>query len=144
MEAMENIKVVLKGNIKAHRKRLDINQEELAERSGLSTAYIKNIERGVSWPSPESMEALAKGLSCPIEELFSDVHKPKPRTFAETLPVNRLLELLDKKLSSIPSEFIEEAAKLPGGDEVWERLTDMIKDRLEDIEAEQRQALKKT
>lgn len=58
--------------MKQARKNIGFNQEELAEKSGLSLGMIKNIERGKKWPSPASIEAIAKALKVPVSALFDE------------------------------------------------------------------------
>lgn len=123
MEPMENIKLVLTQNIKGRRKHLKINQEELAEKSGLSIGYIKNIERGISWPSPESFEALSRGLGVPIGELLNE---PAPEKVIP-LPMSEVL----RQLGSIPDEIYLLAAKIGNNkNEVWEAVAGFLEDEI--------------
>ena len=54
---------------------LRLTPEELAERTGLSATYLVRLERGLQEPRAGVLEALARGLGCPIERLF----EPRPR-----------------------------------------------------------------
>lgn len=112
MEAMENVRIVLSKNLKSRRKELEINQDELAERSGLSTTYVKNIERGVSWPSPESFEALAKGLGVSAGELLRDSFSIPEKVVG----VSKII----KKLAAIPDNVYDLAQGIPTSDKAWE------------------------
>lgn len=58
-------------NVRRLRKRAGFSQEVLADRTGLHRTYIGGIERGERNPSLENIVALADGLGCPIDELFS-------------------------------------------------------------------------
>ena len=62
---------VLAKNLKENRKRLGITQSELAERAGISTNFIAMIELRHKFPSPETLDRLAKALGIEINELFS-------------------------------------------------------------------------
>lgn len=55
------------------RKRLNISQEELGDRCGLHRTYIGAIERGEKSPTLDTVEKIAKGLSVPVCELFSEI-----------------------------------------------------------------------
>lgn len=56
--------------ITAHRKALGLTQAELAERAGISTAFIGHIERGSRIPSLATMVAIADALSTPLDALI--------------------------------------------------------------------------
>lgn len=47
-----------------------MSQEDLAEKSGVSTGQISLIETGKSAGSPETLEKLADALNCEVGELF--------------------------------------------------------------------------
>lgn len=57
--------------IRRRRRKLDISQEVLAERTELHRTYISNIERGRQNPSLENIEKLAKALNISISALFA-------------------------------------------------------------------------
>lgn len=114
MEDVETIRIILSQNLKAKRKSLKINQDELAERSRLSTTYIKNIERGVSWPSPESFEALANGLGITVEELLRD--GASAAGVPKLSPLNRVLS----GLMNIPQDVYEMIEQVEQENEAWD------------------------
>ncbi|MFJ6207348.1 helix-turn-helix domain-containing protein [Lysinibacillus sp. NPDC092081] len=57
--------------IKTLRESLNMTQEELAERSGLSRVSIGNYERGSRKPAPEALKKLSKGLNVDYMELMT-------------------------------------------------------------------------
>ncbi len=48
----------------------DVTQEQLSEKSGVSSDFISQLERGLNSPSLDTIQKLADGLGVPIEELF--------------------------------------------------------------------------
>lgn len=56
-------------NLRAERARLDISQEELAERSGVSTAAVLSYENGTYVPGADKVCALAEVLGCTPNDL---------------------------------------------------------------------------
>ncbi len=56
--------------IQKQRKRVEMTQEELAERIGISRAYIGFIEQGRNTPSLELLEKIAKAIKISLSELF--------------------------------------------------------------------------
>ena len=57
-------------NIKAVRRALGLNQEDLAEKLGLTQANISRIEASVKGPSAETLLAIADALGCDVRELM--------------------------------------------------------------------------
>ncbi len=56
--------------IQRRRKEIGYSQEELAEKIGVSRAYMGFIEQGRNAPSLEVLEKIAKHLKLPISDLF--------------------------------------------------------------------------
>lgn len=57
-------------NIKKYRKKLDLTQEELAEKTNLHRTYISSLERGRRSISLNNIEKIAKALNMKEYELF--------------------------------------------------------------------------
>ena len=62
---------VLARNLVAARKRLNLTQEQLAQRSGISRPVIAHIERQARNPSLETLARLAEALDLSIEGLLT-------------------------------------------------------------------------
>lgn len=60
-------------NVRAHRLKLEISQEELGFRSGLDRTYISGIERGTRNISLTAIVSVAKGLGISSNELLKGV-----------------------------------------------------------------------
>ena len=60
-------------NLEAMRKRRNLNQRELADRSGVPQPMISMIERGVV-PNPQinTMHKLAVALKCTVDDLIEE------------------------------------------------------------------------
>ncbi len=63
-------KVVLGARIKAVRKERGWSQEQLAERVGISTQYVSNIERGKENPTLDLLLRVAQALKVSPAEIF--------------------------------------------------------------------------
>ncbi len=59
-------------NIRKHRLRLDLSQEELAERAHIHRTYIGSVERGERNISIDNIERIAAALGIEITKLFED------------------------------------------------------------------------
>ncbi len=56
--------------IQKRRKEVGLTQEELAEKVGISRAYMGYVEQGRNAPSLEVLEKIAKLLKLSLKELF--------------------------------------------------------------------------
>jgi Predicted transcriptional regulators len=56
--------------VRAERLRQKLSQEELAHRSGISTAFMSHVERGTKAISIETIMKVASGLRVKAGELF--------------------------------------------------------------------------
>jgi DNA-binding XRE family transcriptional regulator len=61
---------VLGKKIQKRRKELELTQEELGDKVGISRAYMGYIEQGRYAPSLEVLEKIAKALKCSISNFF--------------------------------------------------------------------------
>lgn len=70
-------------NLKVERVRRGLSQQELAERSGVSTNTIGKIERGQRSPRAVTLERLANAIGVPLARLIhpdqSEVCPPQGR-----------------------------------------------------------------
>ena len=57
-------------NIKARRRELGMNQDELARRLGLTQANISRIEANAKGPSADMLPAIAEALCCDVRDLL--------------------------------------------------------------------------
>lgn len=71
------------------RKAKGYTQQEFAEKVGLSTGFISEIERGVSSPRLDNMAAIINNLECSADDVFMDVidygYKVKASRISEKL-----------------------------------------------------------
>ena len=60
---------IIAENVRNRRKKLELSQEELAERSGLHRTYVGAIERGERNITIISLEKVALALGCQVPDL---------------------------------------------------------------------------
>lgn len=92
MKRIEKIYCLVGIKVKAERKKSGLNQEELAQRAGISTNFLGHIERGTKRTSLKTVENIARALEIPISALFSMVRKYK--TTKKDKSLKRLFYLL--------------------------------------------------
>ena len=81
--------------VKQARERLGITQEDLAEKTGLTTNYISTVERGMSFPRCEKLIILLNGLETSADSIFCDVFEHSGEAKASEL---------SKKIADLPPE----------------------------------------
>jgi transcriptional regulator with XRE-family HTH domain len=117
MEVMENIRLVLRTNLRRLREERRWSQSDLAENSKLSEGMVKNIELGNRWPSPATAEAIAEALRVPIGALFGEnTQAPKSISIKDALVL----------ASSVPDSFWNVVQEHEMTEEVWAALGDAI------------------
>lgn len=70
---MSDIAMIVGERIQAYRKKVDMTQERLAEKSGIHHTYIGQLERGEKNATLETIEKVARALELPFETLFEAI-----------------------------------------------------------------------
>jgi transcriptional regulator with XRE-family HTH domain len=53
-----------------------LSQAALAEKADISITFLSNIERGIKYPTSDTIAAIANGLDVEVFELFRHDHSP--------------------------------------------------------------------
>ena len=69
-----NIKKELGEKVKRLRKEQGYTQEQFAEMIDISSRNVSNIEQGISFPKPETLEKIVKSFEITTEKLFTSDH----------------------------------------------------------------------
>lgn len=94
-----NIKQELGEKIKRLRKRKGFTQEQLAEIVEISSRNISNIELGISFPKPETLEKILKALNTTTQELYATDHiKSEEELIAQ---INNYIETVKNDKSTL-------------------------------------------
>ena len=80
-----NIKEKLGLKIKEIRKSKNYTQEFIAEKIGIETKSLSNIERGLFYPTAENLEKISKVLNVPPSELFDFEHHKSEKELKEEI-----------------------------------------------------------
>ena len=59
--------------IRRRRRKAQMSQELLAEKSELNSKYLSEVERGKKTISEDSLARIATGLRCRLEQLFRGI-----------------------------------------------------------------------
>ncbi|WP_342420579.1 helix-turn-helix transcriptional regulator [Paenibacillus sp. FSL E2-0178] len=80
--------------IRRVRKEINLSQEQLAERSGLHTNYVGQVERGEKNLTLETLEKVVGGLDISLEELFRYIGPMKQKD-----AISQIVDLLIERPS---------------------------------------------
>ena len=80
-----NIKKKLGSKIKEIRKSKKYTQEFVAEKMGIETKSLSNIERGIFYPTAENLEKISKILEVQPCELFDFEHHKSDEELKEDI-----------------------------------------------------------
>ena len=72
----QELRVILGKGIRFYRQQRQLSQAALAEKAGISITFLSNIERGVKYPTSDTLAAIAKGLGVEVFELYRHDHSP--------------------------------------------------------------------
>ena len=75
------LKVIVRTNIKRYREFRKWTQAQLAEKLNISINFLSDIENGKKWISPESMVKIASTFNIEPFELFKPANVPEPSVF---------------------------------------------------------------
>ena len=100
--------------IKLARNNLDLTQEQLAEKAGLSPRFISQLERGVAFGSANTIISICKTLKIDPNYLFGDLVKNSSATLVDMIDIKFLENYLklDPYNKSAINSFTTELLKL--------------------------------
>ena len=72
----QELRAILGKGIRFFRQQRKFSQATLAEMAGISVTFISNIERGIKYPTSDTLSAIANSLEVEVFELFRHDHSP--------------------------------------------------------------------
>ena len=100
----EPIRLILAGNIKKYRKYLGYSQEKLAEKAGLSSQTLNDIEGCRRWVSSRTITKLARALRIAEYELLKPVNDSTAETPRKS-SLKSLISLQNNIINTINIQF---------------------------------------
>ena len=70
------LRVILGKGIRFYRQQREFSQAVLAEKANISVTFLSNIERGLKYPTSDTLSALSNVLGVEVYELFRHDHSP--------------------------------------------------------------------
>jgi transcriptional regulator with XRE-family HTH domain len=75
----QKLRAILGKGIRFYRQQRQLSQAALAEKADISITFLSNIERGLKYPTSDTLSAIANGLGVEVYELFRHDHSPAER-----------------------------------------------------------------
>jgi transcriptional regulator with XRE-family HTH domain len=72
----KDVRELLGNRIKFYRKQRQLSQAALAEKANISITFLSKIERGIKYPTSETISGIANGLGVELCDLFQQVEIP--------------------------------------------------------------------
>jgi transcriptional regulator with XRE-family HTH domain len=66
----QELRAILGKGIRFYRKQKQLSQADLAEKADISITFLSKIERGIKFPTSDSLSGIANGLEVEVYELF--------------------------------------------------------------------------
>jgi transcriptional regulator with XRE-family HTH domain len=73
----QDVRELLGKRIQFFRKQRQLSQAVLAEKADISTTFLSKIERGIKYPTSETVSGIANGLGVELCDLFRQDEMPK-------------------------------------------------------------------
>jgi transcriptional regulator with XRE-family HTH domain len=99
----QELRIILGKGIRFFRQQRKMSQAALAEKADISITFLSNIERGVKYPTSDTLSAIANGLNVEVFELFRHDHSPTQK--------RSLFERFKKDISKNVNETLESVYK---------------------------------
>ena len=100
MEKKASLKEIFAKNLRENRRKCGFSQENLAEKSGISTQYLAMMEIARKFPTSAVLERIAASMNINVYELFLIDHSPRDE-----------LELLRKDIVNEMKQTFDESLK---------------------------------
>jgi len=72
----QELRKILGKGIWFYRQQRLLSQAALAEKANISITFLSNIERGIKYPTSDTLSAISNGLGVEVYELFRHDHSP--------------------------------------------------------------------
>jgi len=103
---------ILAKNVRDARHIIGFSQQELAEKSALSTNFVAQIEQGRRFPSAVVLERLAESLGVRPYQLFYDGEVPDQVNREQAEKMGKwLLETLTGDMAKVIGQYVDELGK---------------------------------
>jgi transcriptional regulator with XRE-family HTH domain len=69
----KDVRELLGKRIQFYRKQRQLSQATLAERANISVTFLSKIERGIKYPTSDTISGITNGLGVELSDLFKQI-----------------------------------------------------------------------
>ena len=92
----QELRAILGKGIRFYRQQRQLSQAALAEQANISITFLSNIERGIKYPTSDTLSGIANVLGVEAYELFRHDHSPaKYRNLFERFKIDITKNVLE-------------------------------------------------
>ena len=103
----EILRMILGFKVRYLRQKLELSYQELSGKTGLSTSYLNDIEKGKKYPSPGKVQALARAFGIDYNDLVSTKATKKLQPIIDLLNSNFFKLFPLKEFGISPEKLLE-------------------------------------
>ena len=96
--AVKETKTLFGKRVRALRKNKGLSQEELAEKTDISSKYLSRVEMGQHFPSIDTLDKLANALKVELKDFFEFAHEGRSSRELREILSGLLKEADEEKL----------------------------------------------
>ena len=96
--AVKETKTLFGKRVRALRKNKGLSQEELAEKTDISSKYLSRVEMGQHFPSIDTLDKLANALKVDLKDFFEFAHEARSSRELREVLSGMLKEAGEEKL----------------------------------------------
>jgi transcriptional regulator with XRE-family HTH domain len=108
MISAQEIRSLLGRRIQFYRKQRQLSQATLAEKVDISITSLSQIERGIRYPTSETLSAIANALEVEVGELFRDGEVP----VEQGKLLERFKNDVQKSVDTVYAAYMPDSGKL--------------------------------
>ena len=96
--AVKETKTLFGKRVRALRKNMGFSQEELVEKTDISSKYLSRVEMGQHFPSIDTLDKLANALKVELKDFFEFAHEARSSRELREMLSGMLKEADEEKL----------------------------------------------
>jgi len=104
----QSLRTLLGKRIQFYRKQQKLSQAVLAEKADISITFLSQIERGIKYPTSETLSRIANSLGVEVCELFQEGEPPAEHRHLLMSFKNDVQKSVQKSVEAVFIKYVEE------------------------------------
>jgi transcriptional regulator with XRE-family HTH domain len=103
----KEVRALLGSRVRYFRQQRQLSQAALAEKADISVTFLSKIERGIKYPTSDTLSRLANGLDVRPADLFQDPQSPPDYYGQFERFKNDLIQTIQQSLEAVSRAYGE-------------------------------------